>query len=76
MDKLAEALRDLKLDRGKVAIEMEFLPAKDFATLQKQLPSVHWIAADAIFNKARQIKTAERIGVAALAEQAHRQRHR
>ena len=57
MAKLAEALKDLRLDRGKVAIEMEFLPAKDFATLQKNLPNVHWLAADAIFNRARQIKT-------------------
>ena len=38
MDKLADALKDLKLDRSKVGIEMEFLPAKDFATLQKKLP--------------------------------------
>jgi len=57
MDMLAEALRDLKLDHAKVGIEMEFLPAKDFAALQKNLPAVQWIAADAIFNKARQIKT-------------------
>jgi Xaa-Pro aminopeptidase len=57
MDKLAESLRDLKLDRSKVGVELEFLPAKDFATLQKNLPGVHWAAADAIFNKARQIKT-------------------
>jgi len=57
MDKLAQALKDLKLDRGKVAVEMEFLPAKDFATLQKNLPNIHWLTADAIFNKARQIKT-------------------
>ncbi|MBM2805177.1 MAG: peptidase, partial [Deltaproteobacteria bacterium] len=57
MDKLAEALKDLKLERGKVAIEMEFLPAKDFVTSQKNLPNVHWLAADGIFNKARQIKT-------------------
>src|SRR5438128_4240417 len=58
MDKLAEALKDLKLDRGKVGIEMEFIPAKDFDTLQKDLPSVEWVAADAIFNKTRQVKTA------------------
>lgn len=58
MDKLAETIKDLKLDSGKIAIEMEFLPAKDFATLQRNLPSVRWIAADPIFNKARQIKTA------------------
>ncbi len=58
MDKLGEALKELKLERGKVGIEMEFLPAKDFATLQKNLPAVQWGAADALFNKARQIKTA------------------
>jgi Xaa-Pro dipeptidase len=57
MDKLAEALRDLRLDRGKVGIEMEFLPAKDFATLQCNLPGVQWFPADALFNKARQVKT-------------------
>src|SRR3972149_3014672 len=58
MDRLAEALRALKLDHGKVGIEMEFVPAKDFAMLQKRLPEGEWGAADAIFNKARQIKTA------------------
>ena len=57
MNKLAETLRDLRLDRAKIAIEMEFLPAKDFATLQGNLPAVQWIAGDAIFNKARQVKT-------------------
>lgn len=57
MDTLSEALKELKLDRAKIAVEMEFLPAKDFATLQKNLPHVSWVAADAIFNKARQIKT-------------------
>ncbi len=46
MEKLAEAYGDLKLDRSKVAIEMEYLPAKDFATLQKSLPGVQWLAAD------------------------------
>ena len=57
MDKLAETLKDLKLERGKIGIEMEFLPAKDFTTLQKNLPAVQWVAADAIFNQARQVKT-------------------
>ena len=57
MDNLAGALRDLKLDAGKVGIELEFLPAKDFATLHRNLPAVQWVAADATFNKARQIKT-------------------
>ena len=63
MDKLGEALRDLKLDTGKVGIEMDFLPAKDFATLQRNLPSINWVAADPIFNKARQIKTASELAL-------------
>jgi len=57
MDKLADALKELKLERSKIGIELEFLPAKDFQTLKKNLSAVTWIAADAIFNKARQIKT-------------------
>jgi Xaa-Pro aminopeptidase len=61
MDKLTEALKDLKLDRAQIGIELEFLPAKDFAALQKNLPAVKWLAADAIFNKARQIKTAREL---------------
>src|SRR5262245_25745250 len=63
MDKLAEALKDLKLGSAKLGIEMEFLPAKDFATLQKNLPAVTWVAADTIFNKARQVKTANELAL-------------
>ena len=63
MDRLAEALKDLKLDSGKIGIEMEFLPARDFATLQRNLPGTNWIAADAIFNKARQVKTANELAL-------------
>jgi Xaa-Pro dipeptidase len=58
MEKLADAIKDLGLGHAQVGIEEEFLPAKDFSTLQRSLPSVQWVAADAIFNKARQIKTA------------------
>ena len=63
VDKLAEALKDLKLDGAKLGIEMEFLPAKDFAKLQKNLPAVRWVAADPIFNKARQVKTANELAL-------------
>ena len=61
MEKLAAALKDLGLARAQVGIEEEFLPAKDFATLQRSLPGAHWVGADAIFNKARQIKTAREL---------------
>jgi len=63
MDKLVEALKDLKLDSGQIGIEMEFLPAKDFATLQRAAPNVRWKAADAIFHKLRQVKTAEELSL-------------
>jgi Xaa-Pro dipeptidase len=63
MDKLSEALTDLKLNRAKVGIEMEFVPAKDFATLQRRLPEIHWVGADAIFNKARQVKSASELSL-------------
>jgi Xaa-Pro dipeptidase len=63
MAKLADAIKDLNLDRGKLGIELEFLPARDFATLQRNVPGVQWNAADAIFNKARQIKTAGELGL-------------
>jgi Xaa-Pro aminopeptidase len=58
MERLGETLKDLRLDCAKIGLEMEFLPAKDFATLQKVVPNAEWIPADAIFNKARQVKTA------------------
>jgi ectoine hydrolase len=63
MDTLAEALKDLKLNTGKVGIEMEFLPARDFATLQHNVPGISWVAADPIFNKARQVKTANEVAL-------------
>src|SRR6266542_3715290 len=57
MEKIADVLKDLDLDRARVGIELEFLPARDFATLHKILSGIQWVAADAIFDKARQIKT-------------------
>jgi Xaa-Pro dipeptidase len=63
MNKLSEALTDLKLNRAKVGIEMEFLPAKDFATLERLLPEIHWIAAETIFNKARQVKSVNELNL-------------
>lgn len=63
MDTLAESLEGLKLGRGKVGIELEFLPAKDFARLQEKIPGIHFVAADALFNKARQIKTPKELAL-------------
>lgn len=58
MEKLADALTDLGLNRARVGVELAFLPAKDFVTLKKLLPDLEFVAADALFDKARQVKTA------------------
>jgi Xaa-Pro aminopeptidase len=57
MERIADTLKHLGLEHGRVGIELEFLPAKDFATLHRLLAGIQWVAADATFNKARQIKT-------------------
>lgn len=63
MDKLAETLIDLKLDKGRLAIESAYLPARDFATLQSALPNARWVAAEPILDKLRQVKTADELAL-------------
>jgi Xaa-Pro dipeptidase len=60
-DKLCELLADLKLDRAKIGIEMDFIPAKDFQTLARRLPRVIFVPAESIFNRLREVKTAEEL---------------
>jgi Xaa-Pro aminopeptidase len=57
IDKLCDVLTDLKLDRGKIGIELEYLPAKDFVTLKSKLPNADFFSADGIFHRLRQVKT-------------------
>jgi Xaa-Pro aminopeptidase len=57
IDKLAELVIELGLERKNIAIELEYLPAKDFLTLQRRLPGAKIVAGDAIFSKLRQIKS-------------------
>ena len=57
MDKLCETLADLKLERAKLGLEMDYLPAKDFSTLQRRLPETKLVGADNLFDRLREIKT-------------------
>ncbi|MGH7848554.1 MAG: M24 family metallopeptidase [Candidatus Binatia bacterium] len=61
MDKLCELLADLKLDRAKVGIEMDFIPAKDFQTLARTVPRIIFVPAESIFNRLREVKTAKEL---------------
>jgi ectoine hydrolase len=58
MDKLCELLADLKLERAKIGIETDFIPAKDFQTLARRLPRVIFVPAEGIYNRLREVKTA------------------
>lgn len=54
---LADILRELKLDRGHVAIETEYLAAKYYNDLVRQLPTLTISPAEAVFARVRMFKT-------------------
>jgi Xaa-Pro aminopeptidase len=49
------------LANGRIGIEMDYLPAGDFATLRKALPSATFSAAEHHFARSRQFKTPDEI---------------
>ncbi|MGH7773373.1 MAG: M24 family metallopeptidase [Candidatus Binatia bacterium] len=61
IDKLCEALTDLKLERSKLGIEMEYLPGRDYLTLQRKLPEAKIVAADWLLHRLRQVKTRQEV---------------
>jgi Xaa-Pro dipeptidase len=58
---LARLLTEMKLDRAVVGIEMDYLPAGDFARLRQFLPVAQFRACEAILARLRQIKTPQEI---------------
>ncbi len=58
---LAGLLSDMGLDGGRIGIEMDYLPAGDFARLGSFLPKAKFAAAEGLYNRLRQIKTPEEI---------------
>jgi Xaa-Pro aminopeptidase len=61
MDKLAELLGDLGLGRSKIGVETDFIPARDFQTLSRKLPQASFVPSEEIFNRLREVKTAEEL---------------
>ncbi|HXF82854.1 MAG TPA: Xaa-Pro peptidase family protein [bacterium] len=72
---LASTLAELGIRRGRVGIELRYLPAADFAELTRLLPEVEWVDNDAWFAHLRMVKTAEEIAalreVGRLADEVH-----
>ncbi len=61
MEILADLIKDLKLGSSRIGIEMDFLCAGDFLTLDTQLPGVNFIPIERQLARLRQIKTPEEI---------------
>lgn len=57
MEVFAGLLRDLSLTQGRIGIETDYLPAQDLAILKREMPNVDFVACQALFNRARMIKT-------------------
>lgn len=63
MSVLADQLRKLGLGQGRIGIEMDYLPAGDFARLQKALPEARFEHCEQILARLRQIKTPDEIAL-------------
>ncbi len=61
MQILAGLLSELGLDRSRIGIELGYLPAADYARLQRALPEATFVGCDDIFDRLRQIKTTAEI---------------
>jgi len=60
---LADQLQALGLARGRIGIEMDYLPAGDLARLQVALPQARFERCEQILARLRQIKTADEIAL-------------
>ncbi len=58
---LADLLQEMGLSKAKIGIEMDYLPASDFAKLQEALPGAALVPDQQIFARLRQIKTPDEI---------------
>src|ERR1035437_4029825 len=62
---LADLLKGLGLDSGRIGIEMDYLPAGDYGQLRQELPQATFVANEAILAQIRQIKTRDEIDLRA-----------
>jgi len=60
---LADQLKSLGLDAARIGIEMDYLPAGDFARLQQAMPRACFSGDEAILARLRQIKTGDEIAL-------------
>jgi Xaa-Pro dipeptidase len=80
MELLASTLRELGITRGRVGIEMHYLPAADYLLLTSLMPEIEWVDNDRWFARLRMIKTREEISlisqVGRMADETHQAAYR
>jgi Xaa-Pro aminopeptidase len=62
-DTLADALIEAGVAKGKIAIELDFMPAADFIQLKKRLPEATFVECKDLYFRARMIKSDEEVGI-------------
>src|SRR5207248_9329384 len=63
MGALADLLRKHGSAKAHIGIEMDYLPAGDFAALRELLPQASFTAAQALLARLREVKTPEEIDI-------------
>ena len=58
---LAHLLEGLGLGRGRLGVELSYLPVADFARLREAAPQVEWVPADQWLVRQRQVKTPDEL---------------
>ncbi len=62
-DTLADALIEAGVDSGRIALELDYLPAQDYMRLRERLPNARFEHARDIFFNERMIKTGDEVAL-------------
>lgn len=62
-DLLADALIEAGVERGRIGIELDFMPAMDYLILSRRLPHARFEPCADLFFNARMIKSDEEVGI-------------
>jgi Xaa-Pro aminopeptidase len=62
-DLLADALTEAGAGAGRIAIELDYLPAMDFVRLRERLPNASFVHARDLYFRTRMVKTDDEIAV-------------
>lgn len=60
-DLIADALTEAGVASGRIAIELDYLPAMDFLRLQEKLPNATFVHARDLYFRTRMVKTDEEV---------------